>query len=178
MERQEEYNLISKVILYDDHHAFEALMEVHQNGIKNLLLKLLNFNERELDDLFQDTCTKIYRHMKSFKGASSFATWAYRIAYNTFLNAHQRQNRFQTLKDKLTFKKAQHTIAQQDRQMDIEKMIAILRPEEKAAIQLAYIQGFSHKDVAEILDCPVGTVKSYIKRGKERIAKTFNTYQP
>lgn len=177
MTRQEEHMLISKVILYDDHKAFEKLLETHQNGIKNLLLKLLNFNNADLDDLFQETCTKIYKSIKQFKGTSSFATWSYRIAYNNFLNAHKRKKRFQTIKEILPKKKSIRTDFQNDMKMDMESMIAILRPQEKAAIQLSYIQGFSHKDIADILDCPIGSVKSLIKRGKERIATNFKNYE-
>lgn len=61
--------------------------------------------------------------------------------------------------------------------LDVERMISILRPEEKIAIQLSYVQGFSHKEISMVLDCPLGTVKSLIKRGKERIARQFKNYR-
>ena len=177
MTKQEEHMLVSKVLLYDDHKAFEELLKAHQNGIKNLLLKLLDFNHAEVDDLFQETCTKIYRNIKQFKGTSNFSTWSYRIAYNNFLNAHKRKKRFQSIKELLPKKKQLKVDFQNDKKMDIERMILILKPQEKAAIQLSYIQGFSHKDIANILDCPIGSVKSLIKRGKERIATNFKNYQ-
>lgn len=78
--------LISKVILFDDRRAFQELIILHQNGIKNVLLKLLNFNTNDVEDLFQEVCTKIYRNISQFRGDSSFATWVYRITYTTFLN--------------------------------------------------------------------------------------------
>ncbi len=177
MTKQEEHMLLSKVLLYDDHKAFEQLLKAHQNGIKNLLLKLLDFNDGEVDDLFQETCAKIYKSIKQFKGTSSFATWSYRIAYNNFLNAHKRKKRFQMMKELLPTKKSPRTDYQNDKKMDIERMILILKPKEKVAIQLSYIQGFSHKDIATILDCPIGSVKSLIKRGKERIATNFKNYK-
>lgn len=177
MTKQEEHILISKVILYNDHKAFEELLAAHQNGIKNLLLKLLNFNDTEMEDLFQDTCTKIYRNIKQFKGASNFSTWVYRITYNTFLNAHKRKERFRKIKEIIPILKPNRTDLQQDMEMDIKRMITILRPEEKAAIQLSFILGFSHKDIAHIMDCPIGSVKSLIKRGKERIVNNYKNYR-
>ncbi len=176
MESHEENFLISRVILYDDHKAFEELLKFHHNGIKNLLLKLLNFNEAELDDLFQETSTKIYRHLKKFRGDSAFSTWVYKITYTTFLNYSKSKKRVKTATEKMEFEVVQKTESKHDAKMDVEKMISILRPEEKLAIQLAYIQGMSHKDIATVLDCPLGTVKSLIKRGKERIAKSFDNY--
>lgn len=177
MKQYNEHQLISRIILYDDHKAFEMLMNLHENGIKNLLLKLLNFNDSELDDLFQDTSTKIYRSIKNFKGDSKFATWVYKITYTTFLNHYKKNHRFQNLKEIHTENNVSKIEPAQDVKMDVEKMISILRPEEKVAIQLSYIQGFSHKDIAVVLNCPVGTVKSQIKRGRERIANTFKTYK-
>ena len=176
MTRQEENMLISKVILYNDHRAFEKLITIHQNGIKNLLMKLLDFNGSDVDDLYQESCTKIYRNIKQFKGKSRFSTWVYRITYNTFLNAHERKMRFKEIKEEFPKMKSVRTDSMHDMKIDVERMISILRPEEKAAIQLSYILGFSHKDIAHIMDCPVGTVKSLIKRGKDKLVNNFKYY--
>ena len=177
MKSNDEFILISKVIAYNDHRAFEKLISLHQNGLKNFLLKLLNFNENEVDDLYQETCSKIFRNLKRFRGDSTFKTWSFKIAYNTFLNHKKKDRNIQTLKHNLS--KTEETTNQnvQDMKIDLEAMIKILRPEEKAAIQLAYIQGLSHKDISVVLECPLGTVKSLIKRGKEKIASRFNNYQ-
>ena len=176
MSNQSEEYLISRIILYDDHKAFEQLMKIHQNGLRNMLLKLVDFKQAELDDLTQESFIKIYKNLKSFKGESAFSTWVYQIAYRSFLDSTKKNKRYQTLKDQSASQAYQttNTPAQQDNRMDAERMISCLKPEEKAAIQLSYIQGFSHKDIAQILDCPLGTVKSLIKRGKERIQKKFN----
>lgn len=146
---------------------------MHQSGIKNLLLKLLSFNEHELDDLFQETCIKVYRSLKDFRSEASFSTWLYRITYHTFLSNQKKRNTYQSHVQRLSSTSVERPVRSQDFRLDAEKMIAILRPEEKVAIQLSYIEGFTHKDIASILDCPIGTVKTHIKRGKERIAKSF-----
>lgn len=61
-----------------------------------------------------------------------------------------------------------------DAELDFQQVISILRPEEKVAIQLAYVKGMTHAQVAEVLDCPLGTVKTLINRGKDRIRKYLN----
>jgi len=177
MTEQEERLLISKVLLYNDHSAFENLLSAHQNGIKNLLIKLLNFNDADLDDIFQETCTKIYKNLKQYNGSASFSTWIYRITYNTFLNAYKRKGKLHREQGPLQIEKSIRPDIQHDMKMDMERMIMILRPEEKAAIQLSYIMGFSHQDIAVIMDCPLGSIKSLIKRGKERIARNYKNYQ-
>ncbi len=176
MTQKEENMLISRFIVYNDHKSFEKLLAYHQNGIMNLLLKLTNFDEFETKDLFQETCTKIFKNIKKFRGSAGFSSWAYRIAYNTFLNNVKKKGNFEKLKERQSLGQEYTFHSSQDARLDMEKMIMILRPEEKAAMQLSYIQGFSHSDIAVILECPIGTVKSLIKRGKERIASAFKHY--
>ena len=139
--------LISRIIVYDDHRAFEELIKIYQNGIKNFLLKLCDFNNRDVDDLFQETCIKIYKSMKDFRGDSSIRTWMFSIAYRTFQNATKKKSGYRRLIERVapTFKR--ETYPKSDFKLDAEIIIRALRPEEKAAIQLSYLEGFSHKDI-------------------------------
>ena len=175
MSKHTQEYLISQVILYDDHKAFEALMSKHQNDIRNLLLKLTNFNESDVQDLSQESILRIYKYLKSYKGSASFTTWIYKITYRVFLDAQKAKGKYQQMKmDKTKMhEKKQIVHPHIYKQMDAEIIIACLRPEEKIAIQLSYLKGFSHADIAEILGCPLGTVKSHINRGKERIRNNF-----
>jgi len=177
MSKDSEEYLISQVILFDDHLAFKELIGRHQSDIRNLLLKLINFNESELDDLTQETIIRIYKYIKTFKGASSFKTWIYKITYRVFIDAQKKRKKYHELKSKKEQVDGKYTNAhpKMDSKMDAEIIIACLRPEEKVAIQLSYLKGFSHKDIAKILDCPIGTVKSHISRGKERIRRVYKS---
>ena len=175
MSKTSDEYLISKIILYDDHQAFRELIGRHQNDIRNLLLKLVNFNDRDLDDLAQETIIRIYKYLKTFKGQSSFKTWLYTITYRVFIDANKKGKKYRQLKneeEKVSLQKKE-AYSKIDSKIDAEITISCLRPEEKVAIQLSYLQGFSHKEIAEILDCPIGTVKSHINRGKQRIRKFY-----
>jgi len=175
-EVSDEY-LISQIILFDDHKSFEILVGRYQNEIRNLLLKLVNFNTRELDDLSQEVVIRIYKYLKTFKATSSFRTWTYTITYRVFIDAQKKKNKYNQLKidSKKILEHSSNIQPKLESKMDAEIVISCLRPEEKVAIQLSYLRGLSHKDIAEILDCPIGTVKSHINRGKERIRKLYKS---
>jgi len=170
-------HLIAQIILYDDHKSFEELIGRHQNDIRNLLLKLVNFNNGDVDDLSQEAFIRVYKYLKTFKGDASFKTWIYTITYRVFIDAQKKNNKYYQLKSEKKIINGRPIKVQprMDSKMDAEIIISCLRPEEKVAIQLSYLQGFTHKDIAAILECPIGTVKSHINRGKERIRKLYKT---
>lgn len=167
--------LIAQVILYDDHSAFAELIKRHQSGMRNLLLKLVNFNNQDLADVSQETFIKVYKNLRTFRKESSFSTWLYRIAYRSFLDWNDKKKRYGNLKkSSAQVRLDQRTMEQAgDSKMDAETVISCLRPEEKIAFQLSFLQGFSHKEIAQVLECPIGTVKSYLLRGKQRIRNNF-----
>lgn len=117
----------------------------------------------------------MYKHLKSFKGECSLSTWCYKVAYRVFLDAQKKKKKQQKLKEirKNEIKHPLSVGSNIDQILDAEKVISCLRPEEKTAIQLSYIQGFSHKEISLIMDCPIGTVKSHISRGKKRIQSIY-----
>lgn len=174
MQQKKDADLISRIIVYDDHRAFQQLIERYQKEVRNLLLKLTGFNEQEVDDLAQETFIRVYKYLKTYKANAGFSTWLYRIAYNVYLEAQRKQAKKQSVESESALTSNYNPEAQLNSKMDAKTVLKVLKPEEQVAIQLAYIEGMSHADIAKVLDCPLGTVKTHIKRGKERIRKYLN----
>ena len=175
MHNESDEYIISRIVVFDDHKAYRILIERHQGGIRNLLSKLTNFNEEITNDLFQEVLIKMYASLKSFKGNSSLSSWVYRITYNVFIDDYNKNKRRKELIDNLDVKSKLSSGENTEKKIDAEILVSYLKPEEKIAIQLSYLEGYTHKEISKILDCPIGTVKSYIKRGKERIKKNLKS---
>src|SRR5436309_5765 len=77
--------LIARVVVSDDRHAFGELVRRHQSSVRATLRKLAGGNTAQADDLAQETFLLAYRNLKSFRQDAKFSTWLYRIAYNAFL---------------------------------------------------------------------------------------------
>ena len=162
--------LISRVILFDDHQAFKVLVEKYQQDVKRMLLRLTAGDNHQTDDLAQETFIRAFTYIRSFKGKAQFSTWLFRIAYHVFLDAVKKKKRGATESEEIYVPDlSTNPEASMNAQMDYAQLMTLLRPPERVAIHLSYISGMSHGDIADVLDCPVGTVKTHILRGKKRI---------
>jgi RNA polymerase sigma-70 factor (ECF subfamily) len=163
--------------------AFEDLIEEYQQKVFNIALRMLG-NYEDASDIAQEVFIKVFRAIKGFKGKSSFSTWLYRIATNTCLDElRKRKNKKVLYIDediKLEDSDLQRQIEDDSPTPDViaekkeigaivNEAIDKLSDEHKAAIILRDIQGFSYLEIAEILNCPEGTVKSRINRGRRTL---------
>jgi RNA polymerase sigma factor (sigma-70 family) len=163
--------LISRVILDDDRNAFGELVRRYQSNIRNLLRKLTAGNHATADDLAQETFIRAYRHLSKFQGGASFSTWLYRIAYNVFLSSVQDkkiEESEEVLENTVEHASYQHS-DQMLLKMDMEKAMIHLTEMERAAIALSYGKELPHEEIAHVMNCPLGTVKTALLRGKEKI---------
>lgn len=179
----DEATLIRRSLTLGDEAAFSSLVKLHQGKVRAFLVRLCR-NYDLADDLAQDTFVNAFRKLKSYQGTGSFSGWLYRIAYFNFLQHQRRQKR----RNEVTEDYSQQDQVLSNRydsisteQMDMEKALAQLKPDETAAITLCHSFGYSHQEVADILKMPLGTVKSNISRGKTKLrdimvsAKTVET---
>jgi RNA polymerase sigma-70 factor (ECF subfamily) len=167
-------DLIARVLLDDDHHAFGELVKRHQSTVRATLRKLTGNNETLADELAQDTFLKAYRSLNKFRGESKFSTWLYRIAYNAF-QTDVRARRPQEAFDEL------HVEPQMpepvDLRQDIDAAMSHLNEKERAAVTLCYTSGLTHEEAAAVLDWPLGTVKTNILTGKEKLRRYLAPWQ-
>ncbi len=162
--------LISQVKLFDNHKAFEKIVLKYQSQIRRLFMNLTLRNKDLSNDLAQEAFIKAYLNIHSFKGTSKFSTWLYRIAYNIFLD--YRKTNYRTFVDTLPENNISYAYEDKYQNEDgIELILHILRNEERDAIILSYIEEVTHKEISSIMNIPIGTVKTHIKRGREKILK-------
>ena len=167
--------LVTKVALFRDHRAFEELVHKYQSPVRRFLLNLTHGDEALSDDLAQDTFLKAYQSIGQFKGMASFQTWLMRIAYNTFYD-HQRHQREDAVPIDGTASPAVMALKaespSQGTIMDVRRALSLLGDAERSCITLQMIDGMPIDEIAQITGIPANTVKSHLRRGKEKL-KTF-----
>jgi RNA polymerase sigma factor (sigma-70 family) len=179
--------LIARCIVGDDRHAFAELVKRHQSSVRACLRKLTAGNHALADDLSQDTFVLAWRNLKSFRQEARFSTWLYRIATNCWL-ANARRRHEEMLGDRdadvadgddaaLSSTSADHA-AGTTMKIDIERALASLPEAERAAIVQCYHNDLSHEEAAYVLGCPVGTVKTHVLRGKQKLKIALAAWAP
>jgi len=167
-----------------DKHAFGLLVSKYQRKLARLLSRLIR-DPAEVEDVAQEAFIKAYRALPSFRGDSAFYTWLYRIGINTAKNYLVSQGRRAPTTTEFDSEEAE-TFEEGDQLRDIntpERMLQSKQigetvnsamdalPEElRTAIVLREIEGLSYEEIASIMECPIGTVRSRIFRAREAIA--------
>jgi len=168
-----------------DKHAFELLLSKYQRKLIRLLSRFLR-DSGEVEDVAQEAFIKAYRALPTFRGDSAFYTWLYRIGINTaksHLAASGRRAPTVTAYDS----EEAETFDDGDQLRDINTPESILMSKEiaatvngaietlaeelRTAIMLREIEGLSYEEIAAIMNCPIGTVRSRIFRAREVIAE-------
>ncbi|MEJ1969627.1 MAG: sigma-70 family RNA polymerase sigma factor [Rhizomicrobium sp.] len=162
----EEYPLVDRAVAKDV-AAFGALARLHQSNVRGLLLRLTKGNHAAADDLAQETFLEAWRGIGNFRGDSAFATWLYRIAYSRFLMAARRRKPDEQLGEWQG--EAPSGAAATHARIDLERAFAQLSPPESAALTLCFALGLSNTQAADALGLPLGTLKSHILRGREKL---------
>lgn len=159
--------------------AFETLIDRYQSKVYNLAYKIL-CNYDDAADAAQDALVKIYKNINSFQGKSQFSTWIYRITYNVCLDRiRQRKNVFNDELDEAIPDSGltPHATAEKNERIDkIYEAINTLSVEHRTAVVMRDVNGHSYEEISQILGCSVGTVKSRINRGRERLKKILSDY--
>ncbi len=179
--------LIARALVADDRHAFAELVRRHQSTVRACLRKLTAGNHALADDLAQDTFVLAWRNLKSFRQEARFSTWLYRIATNCWL-ADARKRKETLLGDRAD------AVAEDEDAMphideihadhargttlkvDLERAMAVLSDAERAAIVQCYHNDLTHEEAAYVLGCPVGTVKTHVLRGKQKLKAALAAY--
>ena len=176
-------NILVKKAINGDNSAFEMLMEKHMGIIYNIALRMAA-NQDDAEDMTQEIMIKIFRSLSSFKGNSKFSTWIYRVAVNTCLDELKRKKNKKHLsldaeisgddgEGQLEIKDDSPSPEKLAEQNELRDMVAaavkLLSDEHRAVIVLRDIRGMSYSEIAEILGCSDGTVKSRISRARAQL---------
>ena len=167
-----------------DKHAFDLLVSKYQRKLGRLISRFVR-DPAEAEDVTQDAFIKAYRALPSFRGDSAFYTWLYRIGINTAKNYLVAQGRRAPTSTDFDADEAEG-FEDADQLRDINTPESLLQskqigetvnaaieslPEElRTAIVLREIEGLSYEEIAEAMNCPIGTVRSRIFRAREAVA--------
>jgi len=167
-----------------DKAAFDILVKKYQQKVVNLVSRFVS-DHSECYDVAQDTFIKAYRALDNFRGDSQFYTWLYRIAANTAKNHLATRSRKAPmysvdvddaehyegesgLKDQTT---PENLLLTEEIKRTVYAAIEKLPEDLKSAITLRELEGLSYDEIAEVMDCPIGTVRSRIFRARDAIDK-------
>ena len=168
-----------------DKQAFNLLVEKYQRKLTRLLSRFIR-DQAEVEDVTQEAFIKAYRALPAFRGDSAFYTWLYRIGINTAKNYLMAMGRRAPTSTEVVAEDAEG-FAEGEQLRDINTPESVLLsneiaetvnsaieqlPEElRRAIQMRELEGMSYEDIAQAMDCPIGTVRSRIFRAREAIAE-------
>jgi RNA polymerase sigma-70 factor (ECF subfamily) len=189
MSEQEIDTTLINEVLHGNTHAFDTLVLKYQYKVFKLVSRYIK-DPSEVLDVTQDTFMKAYKSLAKFRGDSSFYTWLYRIAINTAKNyiiSKDRKvpdldidiNEIEQGSHKITHKDL-HTpellSLNEEMYTLIREVMETIPSELKTAILLREVEGMTYQEIAQIMDCPVGTVRSRIHRAKEIIEKKVQAH--
>ena len=168
--------LVALAVSSQDTAAFGELIGRHQSQIRNFLRKLSG-DISTADDLAQDCFLHAWNKLQTFTGRGSFIGWLLKVAYTTFLQSKRKSKRYAEILDEAGHAQDlqdKSYALQSDEVTDLDKFLAVLSEEERAIMIMSYACGLSHREIGAATDLPVGTVKSIIFRGKDKIRTSFD----
>jgi len=156
-----------------DMDAFEEIYKATCSFVYNVALRVTR-NSANAEEVTQDVFMKVYRNLKGFGFRSAFKTWVYRITVNTAINHYRKSSK--EGKDRVDYdnlieslpdnRSAREGINQSDNQARLNALLDKLSPEHKSCLILREIEGLSYQEMAGVLNIPVNTVRSRLKRAR------------
>ncbi len=171
MRSSEDIAWVTRCALFDDRRAFARLVDKYQGRVKRFFLHLTDGDPMRSDDLAQETFIKAYCNIRSYKGLASFSTWLYRVAYNVYYDDRRRNRAHDEVSVDEALNLPAMSGSNSDRGIDLARALTLLRPEERTAISLYFMEELPIKKIVDIMDVPEGTVKSLLYRGKQKLGE-------
>lgn len=164
--------------------SFQSLVEQFGERVYNQALRILG-NREEAEEATQDVFVRIWQALPKFRGDAKISTWIWRITTNVCISRRNKKTA-----DHISFddENKHSSIAIEDRsgnpwqqyvareeQVQLEHLISRLPVEEAAAITLFYLEGLDYKEIADVMQLPIGTVATKLHRGRERLRQIINS---
>ena len=160
--------LVTQVAVFHNKRAFDQLVRKYQSPVRRFFLNQTLGDEQLSNDLAQETFIKAYVNITNFKGISSFSTWLFRIAYNVFYDEVRSRKQTDDL-DSREVARMSALSGDAGLQMDLYQALAQLKEVERTCITLQLVDGHPIDKISDITGLPQNTVKSHLKRGKEKL---------
>lgn len=170
-------DLVARVLVDEDQHAFAELVRRHQSTVRGLLRNLVRNDVTLADDLAQETFIRAYKNIRSFRGEAKFSTWLYRIAYNCFREDARRRKELVGIDERQLEMERDPSTVDAALRHDLAHALQALPLHERTAVVLCCQNGLSHDEAARVLDIPLGTVKTNVLRGREKLKKLLSAWE-
>lgn len=183
---QEDERLIRQT-LAGESTAFESLIGKYQNRLFHSMTQVLR-NSTDAEDIVQDAFVKAFTKLSTFRGGSQFYTWLYRIAHNAAISQIRKRKPTESIDgcdgviaNQLAGEEVapSQRLEQQEQHQQLSDALDCLKEEQRSVLVLREIEGLDYDAIAEILDVPVGTVRSRLHRArtqlKEELERQFQT---
>jgi RNA polymerase sigma-70 factor (ECF subfamily) len=152
-----------------ERRAFGELVRRHGSAVRGLLRRM-GAQAAEADDVAQDALLAAFERITEFRGEGTFAGWVKRIAARQYLRRLQREKRLTALAAEGTNdEEADTAVGDADHRIDLDEALKLLSAAERLCVSMCYGAGLSHGEAADALNLPLGTVKSHVKRGLEKL---------
>jgi RNA polymerase sigma-70 factor (ECF subfamily) len=165
-----DYDLVRRAIGGDE-GAFETLVHDNQRMVYALALRMLR-NPTAAEDVAQEAFVKAYRNLETFRSDGRFSTWIYRITYNTAIDQIRKRKDEVELADwdgASDTETPEEGLISSETSRQVREALQRISPEYRRALEMFYFAGKKYREVAEIMDMPINTVKTYIYRGKKEL---------
>lgn len=160
-----------------NHAAYGELVSRHQGLVRGWLRHLCG-DHAEADDLAQEAFVRAWTRLGDLKDAARFSAWLMKIAYNEFLQSRRSAQKRQRLAERLATEQDAHgnmaPAANPENAVELERVLSLLSERERAVVILNYAYGYSHGEVSEMTGLALGTVKSLIHRGSQRVRERLD----
>lgn len=178
---EDEKKLIKQSIS-GDIQSFETLINRYQKMAYNVAYRILG-NEEDAKDMTQEALIKVFRNLKSFRMDSSFSTWLYRIVMNTCKD-HLRKNKVKVISMDQSYDvgdgevqmefeddglKPDEELVAKETQKEVQEALMEVSEKNRVVVVLRDIKGFSYSEISDIVNIPIGTIKSRISRGRHEL---------
>ena len=156
-----------------DRRAFEEIVRQRQSAVRNLMRRCCN-DPALADDLAQQVFMKVWLKLRSVRDLKAFPAWLKRLAISEWLQHLRKKDALRNADELADWDAAQSESPGIG--LDLDQALATLPETVRLCIVLAYQEGMSHREIAELTEIPLGTVKSHINRGAERLRQALSAY--
>jgi RNA polymerase sigma factor (sigma-70 family) len=151
-----------------ERRAFGELVRRHGSAVRGVLRRM-GAQGAEADDVAQDAFLTAFERIAEFRGEGTFAAWVKKIAARLYLRRLQRDRRLGAMTAEAMENEADIVHGDADATIDLEEALKVLSATERLCVTMCFGAGLSHTEAAEALNLPLGTVKSHVKRGLEKL---------
>ena len=151
-----------------ERRAFGELVRRHGSSVRGLLRRM-GAQGAEADDVAQDAFLAAFERIAEFRGEGTFAGWVKRIAARAYLRRLQKERRIGALTAEEADFDTDGAPGDADGRIDLDEALKVLGPAERVCVTMCFGAGLSHQEAADALNLPLGTVKSHVKRGLDKL---------